>query len=191
MRRFLTALVSFALFIPSISAQSFGPLPPLTAHVDVNVVNVDVTVTDRRGKPVMDLTRNDFEIFEDGHPVKVTNFSIIEKARVRQTPASSSQASQSVAPSEPERVRRRIVLLVDNNYVGNLERNSALRIFEKQLDTIYAGDYDWAVATIGHALEIVQPFTNQKALIHAAIGRVQHSPTFMNQHDIDRSILSD
>src|SRR5258705_6853392 len=39
MRRLLTVVVSLALFIvPSISAQSHGPLPPLTAHVDVNVV---------------------------------------------------------------------------------------------------------------------------------------------------------
>jgi VWFA-related protein len=191
MRRLLTAVVPFALFIVSpISAQNFGPLPPLTAHVDVNVVNVDVTVTDRHGKPVMDLTRNDFEVFEDGKLAKVTNFSVIEKALVRQTAAAATQAQQEPS-SSPEKVRRRIVLLVDNNYVGNLERNAALRAFEKQLDTIYAGDYDWAVATIGHALEIVQPFTNQKELIHAALGRVQRSPTFMNQHDIDRSILSD
>jgi VWFA-related protein len=191
MRRLLTAVVTFALFIvPSIYAQNFGPLPPLTAHVDVNVVNVDVTVTDRHGKPVMDLTRNDFEVFEDGKLVKVTNFSIIEKALVRQTAAPASQASQEPS-SSPERVRRRIVLLVDNNYVDNIERNAALRIFEKQLDTVYAGDYDWAVAAIGRVLQVVQPFTNQKPLIHAAIDKVQHMPTFMNQHDMDRSILSD
>jgi VWFA-related protein len=190
MRRLLTAVVSFALFVVPSIAQNFGPLPPLTAHVDVNVVNVDVTVTDRHGKPVMDLTRDDFEVFEDGKLVKVTNFSVIEKALVRQAPAPATGASQALAP-EAEKVRRRIVLLVDNNYVGNLERNAALRVFEKQLNTIYAGDYDWAVATIGHALEVVQPFTSDKALIHAAIGRVEHSPTFMNSHDMDRSILSD
>jgi VWFA-related protein len=191
MRRVLTVALSSLLFGSTIVGQNFGPLPPLTAHVDVNVVNVDVTVTDRHGKPVMDLKRDDFEIFEDGHPVKVTNFSVIEKARVRQAATPASEVAQNATPSSSETVRRRIVLLVDNNYIGNLERNAALRIFEKQLNTVYAGDYDWAVATIGHALEIVQPFTNQKELIRAAIAKVQHSPTFMNQHDIDRSILSD
>ena len=190
MRRLLLVVVSFGLlFVPTIFGQNFGPLPPLTAHVDVNVVNVDVTVTDRGGKPVMNLTRDDFEIFEDGKPVKVTNFSVIEKALMRDM--ASPVPSPNGASAEPERVRRKIVLLVDNNYLGNLERNAALRAFEKQLDTVYAGDYDWAVAAIGHSLQIVQPFTNQKALIHAAINKVAHMPTFMNQHDIDRSILSD
>jgi len=58
MRRLLAVVLSLsALIVPSTFAQSHGPLPPLTAHVDVNVVNVDVTVTDRSGKPVMNLTR--------------------------------------------------------------------------------------------------------------------------------------
>ncbi len=190
MRRLLTAVVSFAFIVaPSIFGQNFGPLPPLTAHVDVNVVNVDVTVTDRHGKPVMDLGRDDFEIFEDGKLVKVTNFSVIEKALMRDSAPTAVATGTPVAP--PERVRRKIILLVDNNFIGNLERNSALRAFEKQLNTVYAGDYDWAVAAIGHTLQIVQPFTNQRALIDAAIGKIEHMPTYTGEHDIDRSILSD
>ena len=34
--------------------------------VEVNVVNVEVYVTDKKGNPVSGLTRDDFEIFEDG-----------------------------------------------------------------------------------------------------------------------------
>lgn len=189
MRRSLLVVVSFAiLFVPTMFGQNFGPLPPLTAHVDVNIVNVDVTVTDRHGKPVMDLTRNDFEIFEDGKLVKLTNFSVIEKALMRDT---AGPASSNAAVAPPERVRRKIILLVDNNFIGNIERNAALRAFEKQLNTVYAGDYDWAVAAIGHSLQIVQPFTNQRPLIDAAVARIEHMPTYTGEHDIDRSILSD
>ena len=192
MRRLLLVVVSFGLlFVPAIFGQNFGPLPPLTAHVDVNVVNVDVTVTDHKGKPVMNLTRDDFEIFEDGKPMKVSNFSVVEKALLRDTVTSSAAPSQNTAGQTPETVRRKIVLLIDNNYIGNIERNAALRAFDRQLDTVYAGDYDWAVAAIGHTLQIVQRFTNQKPLIHAAINRIEHMPTYTNQHDMDRSILSD
>jgi hypothetical protein len=42
--------------------------------VQVNLINVDVCVTDRAGRPVTGLQLEDFEVFEDGHSVKVTNF---------------------------------------------------------------------------------------------------------------------
>src|SRR3954452_3716836 len=103
MRRLLTVVLSLsALVIPSTFAQSHGPLPPLTAHVDVNVVNVDVTVTDHNGKPVMNLTRGDFEIFEDGKLMNISNFSAIERT-VQKTTVSPSAA---VAQAAPAPVRR-------------------------------------------------------------------------------------
>ncbi len=46
--------------------------------VDVYVVNVEVIVTDKDGKPATGLTRDDFEIYEDGEPVEVANFFAVE-----------------------------------------------------------------------------------------------------------------
>ena len=43
-------------------------------RIDIQVINVDVLVTDRDGRPVPGLTRDDFEIFDDGQPVEITNF---------------------------------------------------------------------------------------------------------------------
>ena len=190
MRRLLTAVVPFVLFVvASISAQDHGPLPPLTAHVDVNVVNVDVTVTDRGGRPVMNLTRDDFQVFEDGKLMKVSNFAIYQTTSVRPKPELT--VTESAPAAAPEPIRRKIMLLVDNNFIQNIERNAALNALEKQLDTTYAGDYEWSVASIGHTLTIIQPFTTQKSLIRAAIERVKRMPTYLQHHDLDRSILSD
>lgn len=43
--------------------------------VKVEVVNVPVTVLDKRGNPVIDLTQNDFKIFEDGKAQSIRYFS--------------------------------------------------------------------------------------------------------------------
>ncbi|TAM79566.1 MAG: VWA domain-containing protein [Acidobacteria bacterium] len=43
--------------------------------VKVEVVNVPVTVLDKRGNPVIDLTQNDFKIFEDGKAQSISYFS--------------------------------------------------------------------------------------------------------------------
>ncbi len=43
--------------------------------VEVNVVNVDVYATDKSGNRVTDLRKGDFQVFEDGKPVEITNFA--------------------------------------------------------------------------------------------------------------------
>src|SRR4051794_41305542 len=52
----------------------------LTEKIDVSLVNVDVTVTSH-GAPARGLTRDDFEVLEDGVPQNVTHFYAIENAR--------------------------------------------------------------------------------------------------------------
>src|SRR5688500_9524003 len=42
--------------------------------VNVSVVNIDAYVTDKQGKVVTGLTKDDFQIFENGRPVEVSNF---------------------------------------------------------------------------------------------------------------------
>jgi Ca-activated chloride channel family protein len=45
-----------------------------TFHVDVNLVNVFVNVTDQNGAIVGGLTRDDFAVFEDGRPQQISIF---------------------------------------------------------------------------------------------------------------------
>ena len=47
---------------------------PSDIKVDVKLVNIFVTVTDEHGSPVGSLTKDNFQIFEDGHPQKISVF---------------------------------------------------------------------------------------------------------------------
>ncbi len=47
-----------------------------TFRVPVNVVLVNVTVTDRAGRPVKDLTIEDFKLFEDGKRQRIQSFEV-------------------------------------------------------------------------------------------------------------------
>ena len=49
--------------------------PEQTLKVEVKLVNVFATVTDANGHPVNDLTKDDFQVLEDGVPQKVSIFS--------------------------------------------------------------------------------------------------------------------
>jgi len=57
-------------------------LPAQVAHeptlrITVNLIQVDAVVTDKHGQPVPNLTKEDFEILEDGKPRKVEYLSYI------------------------------------------------------------------------------------------------------------------
>ncbi len=176
-------LVAFgvAALAGTVSAQRIGPLPPLTEQVEVHVVNVDVSVTDAAGNPVLGLTKNDFQIFEDGKPEKITNFAVIRNGgRGGSTPSATAQSAPEL---------RRILLIIDNNYLGMIDRNRALDTIEKYLDSSMSGQ--WAVATIGHGTDILQSFTADKALIHAALAKARGMPSLDAQHSIDRTPLSE
>ncbi|MHB1960111.1 MAG: VWA domain-containing protein [Acidobacteriaceae bacterium] len=88
MRRYL-AVVSFAAFLilpggvnlfPSPlaanGAASTGrpQVPQGSLRVHVNLVNVPVTVLDRKGSPIAGLHREDFTLTEDGHPETIRLF---------------------------------------------------------------------------------------------------------------------
>ena len=53
--------------------QSIGP----TIRVTVDLVQVDAVVTDSTGRHVADLNPQDFQVFEDGRPQKITYFSYV------------------------------------------------------------------------------------------------------------------
>ncbi|HYG61500.1 MAG TPA: VWA domain-containing protein [Thermoanaerobaculia bacterium] len=86
-RALAPALLMLSLLVPSLAASPQEPAPPQPSHgeevfadsIDVNVVNIEVAVTDRKGKWVSGLTREDFEVYEDGEPVEITYFYASEK----------------------------------------------------------------------------------------------------------------
>lgn len=52
--------------------------PDYLEEVDVNLVELFTTVTERGGTPVRGLTADDFEVLEDGRPQKLSKFELVE-----------------------------------------------------------------------------------------------------------------
>ena len=62
---------------PPAQEPAAAPQQP-TFRTGINFVRVDVIVSDRKGVPVADLTRNDFEVMEDGKPQTIEQFRLIK-----------------------------------------------------------------------------------------------------------------
>ncbi|MCL4810182.1 MAG: hypothetical protein KJ062_20675, partial [Thermoanaerobaculia bacterium] len=111
---------------------------PLVRNVDVTVTNLDVVVTDRKGNRIRGLTREDFEVYEDGVLQPLTNFYAVDGGRVvffgdeaipgvdppaapapAPVPAPSPIATPAPAPADPAVAPlpvpgTRIVIFIDN-----------------------------------------------------------------------------
>ncbi|HEX8154515.1 MAG TPA: hypothetical protein VF698_15380, partial [Thermoanaerobaculia bacterium] len=95
MRSALAALLLFAQVQPPL------PLPPMGETIEVSVVNVDVYVTDKQGRRVYGLTKDDFEIRENGRTQPITNF-----AEYRGDAADGTVTVDAAAPQKPADVPR-------------------------------------------------------------------------------------
>ena len=148
---------------PKAGQQPTTDMQPLTEHIDVRVIGVDVVVTDKKGNAVRGLTKDDFQIFENGVEKPISNFSEIEGKAVAQSvvvPAEGAPAPPPVPKEEVnEQLRRRIIFYIDNLSMAPFNRN---RVFKQMKefckDVMRPGD-EGMVATYNRSLKVRVPFT--------------------------------
>src|SRR6185295_8621358 len=109
--------IAFGLFLaPALPllAQEPAPEESFAEAIDVSVVNLDVFVTDRKGQPLSGLTREDFEIYEDGKPVEITNFYAESGVAVVPARDASGPGTAQAPPARPPEQQLRLVIFVDD-----------------------------------------------------------------------------
>jgi VWFA-related protein len=159
------------------SATPLAAPPPLVEKIEVSVVNVDVTVTDRHGQPVSGLTRDDFEILEDGKPQPISNFYAVDSAQTK-SDARAERAVDINPPPAEDRFRRKVLVLIDNQNTTPHGRNVALDRLVEFIDQHFDdGRYDWSIATIDKRLHMVLPMTSSKKVLHDVVAEVRRTGT--------------
>ena len=123
-RVFTLTFVIFAFVVCAFSQTPVTTPTPKPTPVDddvvkisTNLIQIDVTVTDKKGKVVTDLKPDEIEIYENGQKQKITNFSFVSSIRERvEKPAEVDKNAIQVPPTQvrPENVRRTIALVVDD-----------------------------------------------------------------------------
>ena len=172
----------FLLASPVYSQVVPVPTPPPADEKDVvkittALIQIDVTVTDKKGNIITDLRPDEIEIFENGEKQDITKFSFVANIRPpngpRKTKENREAAAVPRAPLRPENVRRSIALVVDDltlSFASAFFVQKALRKFvDEQMQD---GDLV-AIIRTGAGVGALQQFTSDRRQLHAAIDRVK------------------
>jgi VWFA-related protein len=176
-----TSLVLVAVLTAGpLAAQQKNPpaadVPRLTESVDVRVIGVDVVVTDKKGNAVTGLTKDDFQVFENGIEKPISNFSEIEAqaaAPAVTVPAAGTPAAPAARkPEVDEQLRRRIIIYVDNLSLAPFNRNRVFKQLKEFVkDAMRPGD-EAMVATYNRSLKVRAPFTRDPVQIQQTLDAI-------------------
>jgi VWFA-related protein len=164
MKKTLSLVALLAATAWTAAAQSPGPSPAPAASPEapaaasnasfptqVDVVTVDVVVTDKKGQPVTGLTRNDFVVTEDADAQTVTDFEAVQlPATASEKPAPRPRVSSNL--DRESHVGRSFVILFDDIHLtlgGGQKAKAAVAQFLKT--GVREGDRVSLVATGGGA----------------------------------------
>src|SRR5215213_5591564 len=73
--RFVLLLIYISLLIVNSPAQTDKKDDEEVIRVETQLVDVPIIVTDKSGKPILNLKQNNFIVYEDGKPQEVSEFA--------------------------------------------------------------------------------------------------------------------
>jgi VWFA-related protein len=153
-----------------LAAALLSPQDPII-RVDVNVVQVDVTVTDRSGKHVSGLAAQDFEVFQNGKKQQVLGATWVEGTAPGLKEMVRVQADKAPALRQlsREQVRRVIILFVDDLSLSPPSMYYTKEAIQKFTDANIAEGDLIALFRASSGSVFAQQFTNDREQLAAAV----------------------
>ena len=183
LRRPLAALLGLlALSAGPVLAQPPAAEDSFAEAIQVNVVNLDVFVSDRQGKPVVGLRAEDFAVTEDGRAVRITNF-YTEK---REPAAAAGAAGGKATAERPADQRLRLVVYLDD---VNTEPGSRGRILDRLSGFLHQelapGD-EVMLVRYAQKLDVRRAFTSDLGLIDSDVAVLKGQASDMKKYEESR-----
>jgi len=164
--------------------QVVKPTPPIedqVVKISTNLIRIDVSVTDGKGRAVTDLKQNEIEIYENGVKQTITGFSFVSIPQPNPEEKKSAAKDATIIPEapvtlRPEQVKRTIALVVDDLTLSFESAAQTRRALKKFVDEqMQDGDLVGIIRT-GAGVGALQQFTSNKRQLYAAIERVKWNP---------------
>lgn len=181
--KLFASLILFTLFASTALAQNPTPTPTPdddVVKITTTLIQIDATVTDRKGNIVRDLKPNDFDVYENGKKQDITNFSFISRGTeiqktISQPTKEDAKTNIPLPPVrlKPEQVRRTYAIVVDDlglSFSSMFWVKDALKKFVNE--QMEEGDLV-AILRVGTGLGALQSFTSDKRQLLAAVDKIR------------------
>jgi len=170
--------------------------PTFFESIDVNVVNVEVYVTDKEGKRVQGLTQDDFQVLEDGKAVEITNFYAVSEGKVPAAPALEPETAETEAAPKPglpsaEDQRLYLAIFLDNRSLVPASRNRILESIKEFVSHLHPEDRILIAAYDG-SVRVRQGLTNDPGMLSEALeDMAKVAPGGVTRNSERRRLLSE
>ena len=148
----MVSRLGIALLVCACAAHALvaqAPQQP-TFRVQVEAIEIDASVTDASGRVVTDLTRDDFEILENGKPQTITSFGLVNIPRVpAERPLFAANAIEPDVQSNNQAEGRLYVIALDQVKGQQILRTR--RFVRRFLEQYFAPNDLGAVVFLGRA----------------------------------------
>ncbi|MDX2043453.1 MAG: VWA domain-containing protein [Acidobacteriota bacterium] len=143
--------------------------PVQTIRIDTDLITIDVTVTDKNGNYVRDLSPDEFQVFEDGKPKKLDFFAVTDETTLSR-PLAVVFALDLSGSLKPEEIKTL--------------REAALKFTE-----LMQGESVFAALTFNYKVKILQDFTDNPAKLEKALAKTDRVEGSTRIYDaIDRAV---
>ncbi|HEX9188857.1 MAG TPA: VWA domain-containing protein [Vicinamibacteria bacterium] len=154
--------------------EADAPKPELIVPASVEVVRLEVVVSEKRGRPRAGLRREDFAVFEDGRPQQIVQFQAFARPRPG-SPAGATPppgAAEGEEGSEELLPARYVVLVIDDVHLEFDGLARVRRALERFLDEDLRPEDQVALVTTSGASALSQEFTSDRAALRQILSRL-------------------
>lgn len=167
----LSFLILFLLlfsFLYGLNKQQKS-LQPEEHEVTVRLVLVDVIAVDKKGNFATDLTKDDFEIYEDGKRIPVDSLELIS---LKKPEFEVPEMEEIKETGLPRRKKRFFVIFDSINTIKRMLDRSKARIIEKLVSLVKLGEEIMILELDDKkGMKILQDFTSDEELIVQAVNK--------------------
>lgn len=163
-------------------------------EIELTVVNLIVSVTDKDGEPITDLTADDFEVYQDGELKPISNFQIYTEDVFEQYVERDPAAPPTPGPQTPEASELEprpvyLVMYVDQYNLKPLDRNRVLKQIETFVRENVKPPVQMMVVSRLQTPQVDQDFTSDSAQVIEALRDMRKDSTNRAAVERDRANL--
>ena len=134
-------------------------------EVVVELVIVEVFVTDKKGNFVDNLTKDDFEIYEDGEKVEIKYFAVVTPEKEIPREKVIEEIKKEEEPQRPKKMK--LVILFDNINTNRFYLKSQWPQIQEMFNALSGKVEETMIMELnrGDGARIIQPFTSDQNVL--------------------------